>query len=726
MDRRRQGWLAAGVAALSLAAFAPAAGAATATVSADGTELRFEAAAGELNRLTLNGPGVGEPGYSFVETGAGVTITPGNGCTADSPTRVVCAPAGLERIVISLGDGDDTLYLYSALIPVTVNGDAGNDLLEDPEIGPVTSTRTFDGGEGDDYLTAKSDGGPVRLAHDYVGGSGTDIAAYADRSVGQTISIDDVANDGETGEGDNVHTDIEHVLGSSAADTIVGSAANDFLVGNGGADTLQGAGGDDKLKASAGCDADQLDGGAGADILFLGGNTTAQGGLDNDDLVAAEADCPTGHDTASGGDGTDQASFANVAATLTVSLTGGAPNDGFGGADDFQGDIENIRAGSGGMTLIGNDGANELIGGAGNDVLDGRAGKDQLRGGDGIDLADYSSRTVAVSLSNDGLGNDGDATDGGDGIWADVENLRGGSGDDTLTGNAAANVLDGGPGADSISGGAGVDAVDYSTRTAPVNVTLGAGSRDDGEAGEEDTVAGDVEGAFGGSGADTLVGGAGDGFLVGGAGNDSLSDNGGVDSLDGGAGDDKIDSDDGFADTVSCGAGADDVTSDALDTVAADCAPDVPPVDPPVDPPTNPGPPNNPSPPVTPAVPGTPVTPIDTTAPKAKLSSAKGWGLGKLRSGGLKLTVTSSEPGKVTATLTAESSTLKALKRRGVSAKTALGRGSASSGKALRLRLTKSGRKALRGLAVAKLKLVVKVSDAAGNAVTVTRHVKLR
>ena len=44
---------------------------------------------------------------------------------------------------------------------------------------------------------------------------------------------------------------------------------------------------------------------------------------------------------------------------------------------------------------------------------------------------------------------------------AGVENVTGGSGDDTLTGDGSANVIDGGLGADTIDGGEGDDTIVY-------------------------------------------------------------------------------------------------------------------------------------------------------------------------------------------------------------------------------------------------------------------------
>jgi hypothetical protein len=159
------------------------------------------------------------------------------------------------------------------------------------------------------------------------------------------------------------------------------------------------------------------------------------------------------------------------------------------------------------------------------------------------------------------------------------DKLVGGSGKDWLFGRSGDDVVGGGLGSDLLSGGDGTDTADYSTRTAPLTVTLD-GMAGDGEAGENDTVSSTIEAVIGGSGNDTIVGGpggnnlsggSGDDALWGGAGDDSLDGGPGSDSLDGGDGADALHSRDGVADRVACGAGIDSTERDAIDVLAADC-----------------------------------------------------------------------------------------------------------------------------------------------------------
>jgi hypothetical protein len=171
----------------------------------------------------------------------------------------------------------------------------------------------------------------------------------------------------------------------------------------------------------------------------------------------------------------------------------------------------------------------------------------------------------------------------------DVE-VIGGDGADTLTGGAQSydklyggpgdDLLDGGLGADFLSGDEGRDRVTYAMRTAPLNVNLATFYGGDGESGEWDFVSSTVEEVVGGSGDDRMtgssapnsfIGGPGNDILEGQDGNDVLEGGAGADRLEGGNGDDALRSRDAVADTVNCGAGADSIDVDDVDTVAADC-----------------------------------------------------------------------------------------------------------------------------------------------------------
>ncbi len=424
MDPRRHGWLVGGVAALALGAFAPAASAATANITDDGTQqvLHVDAAAGEVNNLWIEGG----PQWQVAELKPADGGTPPVHITGDANCHAYPTarrPIGSDAVSCDTPDArrhrprrgqprrlDDVVQIIAADVPIVVNGDDGKDTFYDTDrtnvVLPVP--RTFNGGPDDDLFVAGVDSGQP---NDYHGDAGTDYMRYTWRSDSavkrsQTITLDDVADDGENNEGDNVHSDIEYAFGSDQADTIKGTANADYLVGMGGADAIDGNGGDDRLFADDStdtgqkiCDADVVNGGEGADEITLGGNTTANGEAGDDVIRSFPVACPApASNKVTGGEGQDTATFfdlpapAAVVKGLKVSLDGVA-NDGVGGRDNFASDIEDMYASSGGMTLIGSDSANRLTGGAGDDVLDGRGGADVLVGGLGSDTADYSSRS---------------------------------------------------------------------------------------------------------------------------------------------------------------------------------------------------------------------------------------------------------------------------------------------------------------------------------------------
>ncbi|MCI3131616.1 matrixin family metalloprotease [Phenylobacterium aquaticum] len=138
--------------------------------------------------------------------------------------------------------------------------------------------------------------------------------------------------------------------------------------------------------------------------------------------------------------------------------------------------IENVKAGSGNDTVMGNDVDNVIEGNGGQDYLRGGAGNDTLMGGDDFDdlngnvgndteYGGNGADWVVGGKDNDQLygesGNDivygnlgNDTISGGDGAdW-----VRGGQGDDSVSGGAGDDLIYGDRGNDTISGGAGADA----------------------------------------------------------------------------------------------------------------------------------------------------------------------------------------------------------------------------------------------------------------------------
>ena len=245
-----------------------------------------------------------------------------------------------------------------------------------------------------------------------------------------------------------------------------------------------------------------------------------------------------------------------------VTAHGGPGDDRLGGAGTLNGEDGNDRLGT-------NDSVFNLPstqnGGPGDDTLYDAEQAQTLNGGDGIDTADFS-QAPSSTITIDGVANDGFSGFGIDNVGLDVENVRGGGGNDSITGSTANNlliggsgndtlsggdgndVLDGEAGADTMFGGAGRDRVDYRNRATDVRVSIGD-TTSDGAAGENDDVASDVEDVSGGYGDDSLTGspaanafggGLGDDQIQGLDGNDTLVGGQGEDTIDGGIGDDSV------------------------------------------------------------------------------------------------------------------------------------------------------------------------------------------
>jgi hypothetical protein len=149
------------------------------------------------------------------------------------------------------GPGDDTLKAG-----VNEVGQAGNDTL-------IAGDRMVGGPGGDDFVGEQIDCGPYTPV--YVCGSVVDYSARSRPSPGVSVSLDNLPNDGRPGEGDNVHSGVRQVFGTTSGDSLTGDAEPNLLDGNRGPDVLTGRGGDDGILGDDGSDV--LKGGPGADFL---------------------------------------------------------------------------------------------------------------------------------------------------------------------------------------------------------------------------------------------------------------------------------------------------------------------------------------------------------------------------------------------------------------------------------------------------------------------------
>ena len=237
-------------------------------VAGDGDDWLLGNAGGDV----LDG-GAGADTASYQGSDAGVTVKlrdgAGTGGHAEGDTL-----SGIENIIgsdhadifggdsndnrLTGMDGDDGLW-----------GSNGNDVLE----GGADADR-LSGGVGEDTVTYQtSDAGVVVRLHSFVAQGGH---AEGDTFVGKI-----------TVHGTEV-PDIEHLTGTSHADTLAGDLRDNTLMGRAGDDTLYGGpgGGDDSMYGGNGDD--RIFGGIGDDLIAGGaGDDTLSGGPDDDTFVFA-------------------------------------------------------------------------------------------------------------------------------------------------------------------------------------------------------------------------------------------------------------------------------------------------------------------------------------------------------------------------------------------------------------------------------------------------------
>ncbi|MCB0879317.1 MAG: hypothetical protein KDC46_10105 [Thermoleophilia bacterium] len=328
-------------------------------------------------------------GYS---TGAGIDKlvgTGGNDSLGGAP--LIDGNAGDDQLWAPPGGtlvgswGNDVLHGSSG--NEVLDGGPGNDVLDGGD-----GNDTLNGGDGNDTLmggggddTLDGGGGGDVLS----GGPGTEVVSYESRGGPVTVTRGGGADDGQPGEGDDVGSDIEVVVGSNFNDRLStgvaggelrGAGGNDVLIGGAGGDVFDGGPGNDRIASGPG--ADVLHGGDGNDTLLGGGgNDQVWGDAGNDVL-----DGGFGKDLFVGGSGRDTADYRRRRRPVNVGIGIGKWNDGERRERDHIGkDIENVFGGRGNDVLVGSAGSNILRGYNGNDRIDGGNGNDRLYGDNGND-----------------------------------------------------------------------------------------------------------------------------------------------------------------------------------------------------------------------------------------------------------------------------------------------------------------------------------------------------
>ena len=487
------------------------------------------------------------------------------------------------------GNLENLTLLGSASIDGT--GNAANNVL----IGNDGANR-LDGGAGADSMSGG--GGNDTYIVDSEGDTVTELAnggidsVYSSVSFSLGANVENLVLTGMSAINGNGNADANILIGNSADNRLMGGDGNDILVGGAGNDYLDGGNGNDIASFVGETNGFSIDLSTftGTITTSLGTDTLVSiegiiGGFGNDvlkgDGAANYLDGGLGNDTLIGGAG-DDTYGVDSALDIVIELAGG-------GTDEVRASISyTLGANLENLTLLGSDAINGagnsldnfITGNSGNNILIGGAGNDTLNGGAGLDIASYAEVTTNLTI-NLNLTTAQSMGSAGSDTLISIEGLIGGSGNDTLIGNASDNILDGGAGNDTLLGGAGndiliggtgndrldggdgLDVASFADLTTGIEIDLSNFSGTITTALGTDTLI-SIEGLIGGSGNDVLKAGATATYLDGGAGNDFLGGSAFDDTLIGGAGDDAIAGGAGN-DTIGGGDGDDTLLGQAGD-----------------------------------------------------------------------------------------------------------------------------------------------------------------
>jgi len=553
--------------------------------------------------INLNGP-TGSSGFAAGDTYAGIETVIGS---SGNDTFIGGTVAG--SAVMDSGGGSDWIT-YSGQAKAVVNlatgtnaGSAAYDHLVNIEniiASNFGDTLTGDG-QANSFISGTG-------ADTIDGGAGIDTIDFrADVNI-HTINLATNVNRGGTADHD-ILSNIEEIYGGNQGDTITGNSGstttihggtgNDLFFGGSAADYFDGGGGANTVSY------DNDPSGAGLTISLS--NTANSSGYAKGDrytnintIVGTRFDDTfiggtSNGSTMNGAAGSNWISYAGLGAA-TLSL-GGGTNAGSAQFDKLL-NIDNIIGSDHADVLTGNTHANIINAGLGDDTIFGSGGGDTIDGGDsGLNIhniIDYSmnaagtanGQAVTVYLGGfDQVGNNASFHNitiptgySGYGLndlavtntfvpdyYKNIQDIRGGGGNDILIGSTGANtiyggsgndILGGGGGGDRLDGGGGTDTVTYAWEAVGVSIYL-AGTDQNGNAkftpaqlagyagGGVDSVNIDyynsIENVIGTAHNDTIVGDSGNNVFTGNGGTDTIYGMNGNDTFIGGLGSEYLD-----------------------------------------------------------------------------------------------------------------------------------------------------------------------------------------
>jgi Ca2+-binding RTX toxin-like protein len=475
-----------------------------------------------------------------------------------------------------LAYGDDGVDTFDFIAGATATGGAGIDqytinnlfsfsnmngsiIITDFQVGLGGEVINLGGAIG--QLTNWNGGNPFSSGHLRLTQVGADTRLEVDQNGGadgwQSLVVfknTSASSFAAVNLGGNFNDSFTGTLGN---DSLIGFLGDDKMFGLGGSDTLVGGNGNDTLDGGLGVDS--LNGGLGNDVYYLDSSldVLVELPLEGNDIAFSSVNYTLG-----AGIALEILAAANGASTMGLSLSG----------NEFANQISGT---AGGDTLSGGAAADTLYGFGGNDYyyVD-NAGDFVVEGvGNGFDVVFTSASFTATG------GSEIEVIAAANAAWITGTALTGNELANQLLGSAGADTLAGGLGADTLYGfggndfyyvdsasdviieavGGGTDVV-YTTAF----LTLVAGAEIEvlaianantttslylagNEFGNQILAGAGGDGLYGFGGNDTIYGYAGNDFLSGGTGNDYLFGGDSADTLQGGDG----------ADWLIGGAGAD-------------------------------------------------------------------------------------------------------------------------------------------------------------------------
>jgi Ca2+-binding RTX toxin-like protein len=451
--------------------------------------------AGTVNGVTVTGIELLET--LFIQSDHFVLSVADNVVIGAGYTGNLTMQVGRGADIVSGGSGND--IINGEQDDDIIRGGAGNDSLS----GSYASDYVY-GDAGDDNISGDTLDVEWTSGNDHLyGGDGNDTiegGAFQDWLYGEA--------DNDVLRGDSLALDnSEHgndlLDGGAGIDQLFGLAGNDTLIGGTGVDTMAGGLGNDWFYVDTAADVVTEAAGEGSDRVFASATYTLGAGVEVELMTTSDNAGTTainltgnelvnslvgnaGNNTLNGGIGADTMNgltgddwfYVDNASDVVIEASGGGTDRIFTSVNYAISAGRHIElmtttnnAGTGAISLTGNELVNSLVGNAGNNTLDGRGGADTLNGlgGDDYYIVDSISDVV---IEASGGGTDRVFTSVSyalgatrhielmtttDGAGTTAISLTGNELVNSLVGNAGNNTLDGRAGADTLNGQGGDD-----------------------------------------------------------------------------------------------------------------------------------------------------------------------------------------------------------------------------------------------------------------------------